>query len=437
MNYLIILLTIICGYNIYRNRGQKRFDWFVCSMMLFSSSIIILEKPQIPCHRLFLICYWLSVLKNKEYIGIKFPLKWPLAIYVVGILVVSFSSVHVSAFYKVYKPFAFLIDSYFILLLARYGVTKESFLSKKIVYTLLFVTAYGVLTLAIRSNPIQSFVASSFGKTLLDSYYWGSRTRITSTWSHPIAYGLVCAALFYEYIPYWKNKKVLVLMMLLVMNVLVCGSRTALAAFLLMGCVIVLTKYRLVMAVKQAVVVCLLAIPVYLMVPIVHEKVDSVVNTAMGNDDVGGSSLEMRDEQTYYAMLIVSENPVLGHGFDYVMEGMGYGTNNFKGDWHLLGLESYFYILLIERGFVGLFLEIFLWVMIALYAYKNRRFDNEESSLVLAFIVGFAFFSVSTGVLDTKIPMMFLVGVALSKMSQEKQITMFNTKRNKQVSIDL
>lgn len=415
-------MALFCGYKIFDSLGQERFDWFVCSMMLFSSSIIVIDKPQIPCHRLFLICYWLSVIKNVEYKEIKFPLKWPLIIYVVILLVISISSSQTSDFYKFYKPFGFLLDSYFILLLTCYGVKNENFLSNKIIYTLLFVSVYGVLTLAIHSNPIQSFVASAFNQTLLDKYYWGARIRITSTWSHPIAYGLVCSALFYEYLPYLKSKKVQVLMFFLAVNVFVCGSRTALASFLFMGCIVVLTRYRFERAVQQALVACALIIPIYLTIPVVKEKVDSVINTALGNSDVGGSSLEMRDEQTYYVMQIVNNEPLLGHGMDYVNEGLGYGTEKFNGDWHLLGLESYSYILLIERGFVGLFLELFIWLAIIAYAFKNRKYDMEDASLIVAYILGFAFFSMSTGTLDTKIPMMFMVGVALSKLREQKRI---------------
>lgn len=422
MEYIIILIALFCGYKIYSNQGQKRFDWFVCSMMVFSSSIIIINKPQVPCHRLFLICFWLSVLKNHEQRRKMFPLKIPLGIYIAGILIISFNSPHLNFFYKIYKPFVFLLDTYLILILACYGIKKENFKSNAIINTLMFVTLYGVVTLLFSSNPIQNMIASAFGRTLLDSYYFGDRIRITSTWSHPIAYGLICGALFYEYLPYWRKKKIQILMLLLAINVFLCGSRTALAAFFLMGAVIVITRYKLSRAIRQVIVICILLIPIYLAIPMVQNKVDSMVNTALGKDDVSGSSLEMRDEQTYYAMLIVSESPMLGHGLDYIVEVMGFGTDNFIGDSHLLGLESYTYTLLIERGFIGLFLEFFIWVSIVFYAFRHRKQDVEDSSLIIAYILGFAFFSISTGTLDTKIPMLFVASVAFSKLIKNRAI---------------
>ena len=72
---------------------------------------------------------------------------------------------------------------------------------------------------------------------------------------------------------------------------------------------------------------------------------------------------------------------------------------------------------MIERGFFGFFMELFFWLAIVLYAYYYRNSDRENSSLVIAYILGFAFFSMSTGTLDTKIPMFLMVGTALSKMN--------------------
>ena len=140
-----------------------------------------------------------------------------------------------------------------------------------------------------------------------------------------------------------------------------------------------------------------------------------------GNDDVAGSSLEMRDNQTYYAMLLVAENPWLGHGLDYIQEGLGFGTDNYVGDSNMLGYESYAYILLIERGFVGFYLELFIWFAILIFAFKNRKVDKESASLIIALIFGFAFFAMSTGTLDTNIPILFMTGISLSKLAQSKQ----------------
>lgn len=418
MSIVIILIILICGYNIIKNIGQKRFNWFICSMLIFSSSIILLDKPQLPCHRFLIICFWLSILRNKEFRFKKFPLTIPLIIYIIGLLIIGFNSPYLSLFYKIYKPFVLLLDTYFILLLTCYGIKNETFNSKAIVNTLFLVTIYGVLTFIIHSNPIQELIATAFGNSFLSDYYWGDRIRICSTWSHPIAYGLICSALFYEFLPYISEKKIKVLLLLLAFNVLICGSRTSLAAFLLMGGIFIMFRYKVSKSIIKALAVINFLIPIYFFVPIVQEKVDSVIVTAMGDDKIGGSSLEMRDTQTEAAMLIVSESPIFGHGYDYIQESLGYGTDNFKGDWHLLGFESYMYVILIERGFCGLVFEIIILFSVLIYAYKRRMIDRVNCSLVLACCIGYMFFSISTGTLDIKIPIMFMVGFSISKILQ-------------------
>lgn len=424
MNYIIIIVAILCGYKIYKNKGQARFDWFICCVMLFSSFITIVDKPQLPCHRFFILCYWASILRNHELQNRRFPLKYPLLLYTIGIVIIGINSSYLSLFYKLYKPFMLLIDTYFIVLLGFYGTKNETFNSKKIIYVLLFVTIYGIITFVISRNPIQEFVSSAFGKKYIAQYYFGIRTRIDSTWSHPIAYGFVCAVLFFKYLQYAsKSLKIRILLFLLAFNVLICGSRTALAAFFIMGAAIVLMRFNFVNRIKVILAVIVFTVPLYMFVPMVQNKVHDVVLTAMGDDSVSGSSLEMRDAQTDAVMYIVSEAPLLGHGISYILEVMNFGTDNFIGDKQLFGLESYIYIILIERGFFGAFLEVIIVLSLLFYAVKYRKNDLYDTSFMISIVIGFIFFSVSTGTLDIFTPVMFMIGVTISEIQYKKELT--------------
>lgn len=419
MEYLIILITLFCGYKIYSNKGQKRLDWFICSILLVSSVIRVIQKPSMPSHRFFVICYWLSIIVHKEYSNRKFPLKVPLAIYTILMLVVGFCSELLSPFYMVYKPLMLMIDSYFVIIMAYWGFTKETFHSKPIINTLFFVCLYGLFTLLISYNPIQNFIISIFNiRTTVDQeYFFGERIRICSTWSHPISYGLVASALFYEFLPWIKERKILILEILLAINVFICGSRTALVSFFLMGIIILLLRYKFGKTIKNIFVVLFITLFTYSFVPVVQEKVDSVINTIQGNDDVSGSSLEMRDMQTEYALLYFAESPIFGHGFDWIREGLGYGTDKYSGDSHMLGFESYSYVILIERGIVGAVAEILILLSLAFYFWSKRRQSPTYSSYCLAALFGFIFFALSTGTLDTKIPMFFMIGMSMARIS--------------------
>lgn len=417
MNYIIILLAIFCGFKIFKGQGQSRYDWLICSMLLFSSSITIIDKPQIPVHRFFILCYWASVLYKKEYRRGRMPLKTILIIYVVGLVLIGVNSPYLTAFYKLYKPFNVLLESALTIMLAVYGTNNVRVCSANIVKVLYFVSLYGIVTFIIRSNPIHELVSSAFNQGYLSAYYWGNRIRINSTWSHPISYGLICCYFFYLLLADSSEKKRKILLFFLFVNVFICGSRTAIATWLLMGCVILLTKYNVSHALHKVVSVLLILVPIYFFIPFVQDKVDSVVLTAMGDDSVGGSSMEMREGQTEASHLIFLQSPLWGHGYDYIQEQMGFGSDNWTGDNALYGLESLYYILIIERGLVGLVLQCLLWSSIFIYAYRYRKVLPSYSSLLCCILVGFIFFAFSTGALDTSILTYFFVGYMIRHLN--------------------
>lgn len=417
MSYVIIVASFLCGYKIYKSRGQQRFDWFICCMLLFSSAIVLIQKPQLPCHRFFMLCYGLSIWANHEYKNRKFPLVSALTIYAAGILLVGIQSEFLTPFYKVYKPFALLLDSYIVLLVGYYGCRNEALFSKPIVNTFLLVTLYGVVTFAMMRNPLTELVHEAFNIHVRDDYYFGSRIRINSTWSHSISWGFICSAFFYAFLQYASRVKIRFLLFLLMLNIFLCGSRTALAAFILMGAVVIMMRYKLKRSMQVAFSALGVAVLAYLFVPMVQEKVDSVVLTALGQDTEAGSSLDMREGQTEATMAITAEKPLMGHGIDYIGEQMGYGTDHFTGDSRLFGFESYAYIILIERGFFGLALEIFIVIALLMFAVKHRRFHRTDSSYILSLLLGFVFFSLATGTLDTTIPTMFLIGLNMSRVT--------------------
>lgn len=422
MSYVIIIAAFLCGYKIYKSRGQQRFDWFICCMLLFSSAIVLIQKPQLPCHRFFILCYGLSIWANHEYKNRKFPLAGALTIYAAGILLIGIESEFLTPFYKVYKPFALLLDSYLVLLVGYYGCRNETFFSKPIVNTLLIVTLYGVVTFAMMRNPLTELVHEAFNIHVRDDYYFGSRIRINSTWSHSISWGFICSAFFYAFLQYASRVKIRFLLFLLMLNVFLCGSRTALAAFILMGAVVILMRYKLKRSMQVAFSALGVAVLAYLFVPMVQEKVDSVVLTALGQDTEAGSSLDMREGQTEATMAITVEKPLMGHGIDYIQEQMGYGTGHFTGDLSLFGFESYAYIILIERGFFGLALEIFIVIALLMFAVKHRLSYRTDSSYILSLLIGFVFFSLATGTLDTTIPTMFLIGLNMSRITPPRLV---------------
>lgn len=418
---VIIIISFLCGLMIAVSKGQRRFDWLICSILLISESVILIQKPQLPSHRFLIICFWVSVLCRKEYRGKKYPMLIPLILYAIGMYVVGYHAQALNNFSKIWKPTSALIDTYLVGLLLFYGSDKIKVNSKPIVVALYIVTLYGIFTLITKTNPYQALIAGKDGM-LTDSYLFGDRIRITSTWGHPISYGFVCSMFFYVLLPYWKERKIKILEFLLAFNMLVCGSRTALAAFILMGGIYILMRYKVGKAMLVGVATLIGCSVLYFTVPYVQNKMDQLIGTINGTDQTGGSSTEMREEQTDAALFIFAQAPIYGHGPDYVQEQlMPYNNMYWQQGLHFYGFESYSYGILIERGIVGVVMELLMWFSLLLYALKNRKKHKQECADIVSLLIGFIFFSLSTGALGTLEILMIFIGMSINKVSLDKQ----------------
>jgi O-antigen ligase len=80
------------------------------------------------------------------------------------------------------------------------------------------------------------------------------------------------------------------------------------------------------------------------------------------------------------------------------------------------GFESYGYIILIERGIVGCIIEVIMMVSIFIYALQHRRKYKEEMAIIISILVGFIFFSFSTGTMGTFLMTMLFIGMAMSRI---------------------
>lgn len=410
---LFILISIFCGIMILIHSGQNRFNWFVCSMLLLASNITIIDSPQIQSHRFFILCFWLSAIYHQEYKSTRFPILLPLVVYIVGVFCIGWHDKDLTVFYRVWKPLAFLLDSYFILLLAFWGTKNVKTNSRPIVYVLFVTTIYGIFTYIIKANPVYAVTNPESYFSYFQKYCFGDRIRISSTWSHPIAYGLICSIFATLQLSHLKTMREKALLSLLVINILICGSRTALASLIMMLSCYVLFRYKLRKTFTLALRIIPLAVAIYLFVPSIQSKVDQLVDTVMGVSSVEGSSLDMRQMQTAAVLMIYSSSPVWGHGPDYVQEQLRpdkklmnlYTTQGYT----LFGFESYAYIILIERGMVGVVLELLLMLTIIVYGVRNKKLYPAESANILSIMSGFMFFALSTGALDTwKFTMLFI-----------------------------
>lgn len=228
---IVVIIVILCGIFIFFKDGQKRLSLFICSILLFYSSIVIMDKPHITAHRFFILCYWLSLFYHKEKgIITTFPLKLILLAYGLCLLLSCIYAPQLSLFYKFYKPFMFLVDGYLLLLLGFSYKSCGNIVTKSVRVVIYIITIYGITVWLMGIDPIREIVDPNYNP----EYFFGIRKRVASTWSHPIAYGYVCSLvtilLLYDY----RKRDRIVMLALLAINVLICGSRSAIVCYFVM-----------------------------------------------------------------------------------------------------------------------------------------------------------------------------------------------------------
>jgi len=108
-------------------------------------------------------------------------------------------------------------------------------------------------------------------------------------------------------------------------------------------------------------------------------------------NDIEGSSMELRVNQFNAALEEINDNPIFGRGYGYRDYYIG-KHNALHPD--LLGFESVLLLYLVERGWIGLF---FFFIIIR-YIYKLFKKETDEASIIRYIFLSYIISIVMTGV---------------------------------------
>ena len=412
MQTIIVVVVFLCGVQIILSQGQKRLNWFLCSLLLIYSSILVIQKPHITAHRFLILTYWFSVFYHKEGSAVRgFPFKSLLFFYAITLLISCISAPQLTIFYKIYKPFMLMIDTYLLLMIGFNYDSRQFIVTNELRIVIYVVTVYGLICYILQTDILRQILYPDF----LESYYFGERRRVASTWSHPIAYGYICSLLSLLLLNDYMKRDKIVLLLLLAANIFVCGSRTAIVCYFVM----LLTYWLFAYDWKrkfQFLLSALLFATLLLGNNLFRDKVNDVVLSATGEEKVSGSSIEMRTTQTEAVMVVAANSPVIGHGIDYIHEVMGFGTDKWVDtSYEFAGFESFFFSIIIERGWLGVAAEAMMLLFICFTCFKHRE-SKKASAFTISTILGFVIFSIMTGKLDTSTLTFFTVGIMLKRV---------------------
>lgn len=312
--------------------------------------------------------------------------------------------------YSIDKWFTSCASLFFVVFL--YGNIKvypKSIHLYSYAYFIIFsiITIYGlVLTLSPGINPYQMILQPLFGQEFNEAYAAGNSGlstdtdladgrlfgRISSLFSHPMAYGLNLGFFFIFSLYFLRNKpKTLILVLFaIVIAILTSGVRTPIAA-LAITCLLMLFYMRR----FKAFIYGLLGIGcIVFIIPIIYpellEYIMSIFNSSDSN--VSGSSLSMRLKQLDGCLDIVKYDMLIGKGYGWTsLYNLIHGAHP-----KALFFESLVYSILVNTGIIG----FIIWgiYIIEYYRYVVKTYNDRFSkTIMLSLLSYYLIYSTITG----------------------------------------
>lgn len=405
---VIFLIIILCiGCLIIRKKGIDRFYLYLFGV-IFIPSVIPLPFNGLPAHRFFAICFIVSILwHDRKNFKSHIPLLFISILLLISHFFTGYFDDRLSSYSKFWKPLINFINTFFLLYLGYFTIittcVEWKVFCRKMSNVLIVVCLYGIMTFILRVDPYAELILKIFNiNSDFTPIYSGDRIRTCSFLfnSHIFAYFCSVWILFYIYFSFKRKlfNKEKITFLLLICCLIISGSRSSLLSVALGGLFFIFFAVNISKTVRYVLIVSVLFIPLS-QTTLVQEKLSFI--TDIFKDDGGktsGSNISMREQQLEISLMLYSRNPIWGNGFDYFGEVLSTNHDESNSDLKgLLGAESYYFILLIERGLVQIVLIVLFFMQLTLFLLKRKTINPLEYSLGLSLLLAFIFVSLITG----------------------------------------
>lgn len=385
-----IVLLVYFGFlaTIFVGNTAKGFIALLLGTILFPCCALFNDSPAISGQIVLLYAFIGKefVMNSTDFKRAIFesPMKYFL-------ILIAFSYALTTAFnfsgMNVYYAIRDMVDLYcyfFAALIASKQLTLKD-VSKTIYWFVFFMCIYGLYEAATNSNILYKVINLAFPAH--DGWYnlngnisasegWRIRTIITT--KHPTTLGTLLTILFVFYWNTYQSKsmhyiKNICILVLLGINVILCGSRTAFA------CTAIALIYSYVKTKGFLMKIFFVGMLVFSASYMVNYAVEHLMDTK------DGSSIMLRLTQMAYSFEKIKNSPIWGNGSNYTAHQIKDEDVRFNDDDEFIGgLESVAFIYLIDRGILGVLTFYLFWLMVFLYLRKNDTlFEDRKITLEL------------------------------------------------------
>lgn len=411
-----IYIIIVCAIILYN--PQKGFILTLISRIIIPSSVrFSLGSISISIYDIFILTLLASIIiHRKKYIK-KTPklISKYFYIYVLSTFVLIFlSSGFVPYNYQLFSFFKNFLFQTVLYILIGFWVLKNIDIKKTlriISIVSLLAGIYGILTYILGVNIYIDLLNDIYNVKSDFSYFMeeirgGLSGRVYGTMGHPLSWGqywnlLLCVLyIFKSKINKWLW---ITLVGIGLINVILCGSRTAIVTLLVFA-IFILLSYGMKKLLYVLPLAYLFTIITISTIPKNYKNTEiiSYIESSIFFWDTSksekagivGSSTEMRFSQLRKSINIMEKNPIGGIGYNYQYYSMDSGK---VIDNELYGLESIVFKILIEQGVVGMI--VFFYTLYILYRFIIKSTNEIQMKfLVKGFFCTFIVSILFTGI---------------------------------------
>ena len=433
MSILVLLLFFGILGIIYYGDSQKRFMAFFAGTLLFPNVCLFVKNPSIsPQHIILYTFLVIECLKNREefFRGVfRNPLVIPLVLSVASYTCTALFNgglLSIDMYYGVrdiVDTFGYLIAAYIV------GKNNDIHEFAKSIYPFIVICCFfGIIEGLLNANYPYKFINSAFphynGLYNLNSdislgQSWRIRTCFTT--KHPTAFGTFLMTMFLFYLPYIKKdiipfSKLLLILGLLAINIVMCGSRTALFCTLIGVALYIADRFSI-----------LVKIATIGLIILSFTAILGVIADNFKGGQGRGSSIDLRTQQLIFSIVTIDKSPIWGNGNKYASHNLfeendaGQMRVEDSSGTDMGGLESVVFTLLIDRGFVGLisYYLLLFWIFWLFYRYRNRFSERDDAFIIVG--AGILFLTLSGSIGNSSAFLFSILGLQLGNFVQEKE----------------
>lgn len=435
----VIVMILMGGLMFLVSQDKKIALMFIGCMTL---TLLRVDIPLIKTANSFLVvCFLLSEFKRWKLMVIRWMRKPIGMIFVFVLLSFTFCIIFSPHLHNIKDMINFMRDEiwlkYFALGYAFSYIKNEKSLKTLIRYSIVpmfILTLFGVINLLDHRSFFVTEMMSNYSSTndinemAGDKYIDQDRFRVQAMFFNPFDYGYICSLCMIMYLYGFIKKMISKYLFILLLSccffgILFCGARTVLFCTLVSSCIFIVLAYKLRRSMMIGLTALIISVIAYMTIPEVNEKVDQMTTifSDTKGSEVSGSNIEMRTIQYATTLYYIQDNMAFGRGVNFFNIDLGWSEGR-KGliDSRLEGIEGIYLLYLLERGIVGYFLYLMVWIIMFYYIYRHKNKWKELSAFGIAVWSLSFFFSHMTGELLSTYPTLLVLGSILGLINSKE-----------------